>query len=262
MAGIENVRQVIVVASGKGGVGKTTVAVNLALALARQGYRVGLMDADIYGPSVPTMLGLRGEPIRQGEALVPLSRFGILVMSLGFLLDEDQPVIWRGPLASKAVLDLLRQVAWGSLDFLVVDLPPGTGDPVITIAKSLPAAEVVMVTTPQQVALADVRRAIRMFQRLQCRVTGIVENMAWFSSGHDEERIEIFGSGGGEALSRETGIPLLASVPIDIALREGGDAGVPLVESAPESPASQVFTQLALRLSLESAAAESPHAVH
>lgn len=261
MAGIENVRKFIVVASGKGGVGKTTVAVNLALALARQGYRVGLMDADIYGPSIPTMLALHEEPVREGDELIPLTRFGMSVMSLGFLMGADQPVIWRGPLASKAVLDLLRQVKWGGLDFLVVDLPPGTGDPVITIAKSLPAAEVVMVTTPQRVALADVKRAVSMFRRLHCHVAGIVENMAWFSTGPEGERIEIFGHGGGAALSRETGIPLLGSVPIEIALREGGDTGVPIVESAPDNPASQVFVQLALRLSLESAVADSPHSL-
>ena len=251
LPGSERVTRILAVASGKGGVGKTTVAVNLAVALAQRGLRVGLLDADVYGPSVPVMLGLRARPTPAHGLLVPLECFGIKAMSIGFLIEEDQPVIWRGPMVSKALKELIGKVAWGPLDCLVVDLPPGTGDPSITVARELPKASVIIVTTPQPVAIADVRKAVFMFRRLGTPILGIFENMAWFCCAHSAERIPIFGSGGGEALSRELEIPLLMSLPIDLALRESGDRGEPLTASQPKAPASRAFARLAERVAKE-----------
>ena len=248
LPGIEKVGRFIAVASGKGGVGKTTVAVNLALALRGQGYKVGLLDADVYGPSIPVMLGLHGHPEGEGGMLVPSERFGVKIMSLGFLIDEDQPVVWRGPMVSKAIMEFLGKVAWGELDYLVVDLPPGTGDPSITIARALPRADVVNVTTPQAVALADVRKAMSMFRKLDKPVLGVVENMAYFRCAHSDEKIPIFGTGGGKTLSREFDTPLLASLPISLELRESGDIGVPLVKAQPDSPIGRAFDGLADRV--------------
>jgi ATP-binding protein involved in chromosome partitioning len=236
---------IVAVASGKGGVGKTTVAINLALALEQNGHRVGLLDADVYGPSVPVMLGLNRQPEFQAGKMKPLEKFGLKVMSIGFLVDEDQAVIWLGPLVTKAIREFLGRVAWGELDYLIVDLPPGTGDVSITIAKSLPEAGVLVVTTPQAVAIADVKRAVSLFRKTGKSILGIVENMAYFCCAHSPDRIEIFGSGGGEALSRQLGVPLLASLPIDIALREGGDAGVPLMSQSPDSETGKLFASVA-----------------
>jgi ATP-binding protein involved in chromosome partitioning len=248
LPGVERVKHFVAVASGKGGVGKTTVAVNLALALSKKGLKIGLLDADVYGPSVPVMLGLQGEPGGEGGMLVPLERFGLKVMSVGFLIEEDQPVIWRGPMVSKMIMEFLGKVQWGGLDYLVVDLPPGTGDPSITVARALPRAGVVIVTTPQAVAVADVRKAVSMFRRLDKPILGVVENMAYFCCAHSDEKIPIFGTGGGETLSRELEIPLLVSLPISIELRESGDSGVPLVEGQPDSPVSGLFGSLAEQL--------------
>jgi ATP-binding protein involved in chromosome partitioning len=245
LPGIEKVDRFIAVASGKGGVGKTTVAVNLALALSKKGLRVGLLDADVYGPSIPVMLGLQARSMGEEGVLAPREQFGIEVMSLGFLIDEDQPVIWRGPMVSKAIMELLGKVRWGELDYLVVDLPPGTGDPSITISRALPRASVIIVTTPQAVALADVRKAVSMFRKLDKPILGVVENMAYFSCSHSDEKIPIFGAGGGERLSREFDIPLLTSLPISMELRESGDTGVPLVTAQPDSQFSQLFGDLA-----------------
>ena len=245
LRGIEKVDRFIAVASGKGGVGKTTVAVNLALALSTKGLRVGLLDADVYGPSIPVMLGLQARSMGEAGMLVPPKRFGMGVMSVGFLIEEDQPVIWRGPMVSKAITEFLGKVRWGELDYLVVDLPPGTGDPSITISRALPRAGVIIVTTPQAVALADVRKAVAMFRKLDKPILGVVENMAYFSCSHSDEKIPIFGSGGGESLSRESDIPLMASLPISMELRESGDSGMPLVTAQPESPISQLFGDLA-----------------
>jgi ATP-binding protein involved in chromosome partitioning len=245
LEGIEKVDRFLAVASGKGGVGKTAVAVNLALALSKKGLRVGLLDADVYGPSVPVMLGVEARPAGEKGMLIPPEHFGIKVMSVGFLIGEDQPVIWRGPMVSKAITEFLGKVRWGVLDFLVVDLPPGTGDPSITISRALPRASVIIVTTPQAVALADVRKAVAMFRKLDKPILGVVENMAYFSCSHSDEKIPIFGTGGGERLSRELDIPLLASLPISMELRESGDSGVPLVTVQPESPISQLFGDLA-----------------
>ena len=242
LPGLEKVRHVVAVASGKGGVGKTSVAVNLALALAGAGNRVGLLDADIYGPSVPLMLGLSGTEVKsEGEMALPVEKFGIRIMSLGMNVQDDQAFIWRGPLVSKMIRRLLGKVSWGELDYLVVDLPPGTGDPSITIARAIPRAMIVMVTTPQEVSLADVRRAITLFQKHGLKVVGLVENMSYFLCGHTEKAIEIFGHGGGEKLSKETNIPLLGALPIDLDLSKGGDCGVPVLVSNPDAKVSRVF---------------------
>ncbi|NLI82700.1 MAG: Mrp/NBP35 family ATP-binding protein [Deltaproteobacteria bacterium] len=248
LKGIERVSRFIAVASGKGGVGKTTVAINLALALAREDLNVGLLDADMYGPSIPTMLGLMQRPRVEGGMLLPLEKFGLKVMSFGFFVEEKQALIWRGPLVSKTLKQLMDDVMWGDLDCLVVDLPPGTGDPSITVAQSIPSVSVVMVTTPQEVALADVRKAIGMFRDMNIRIAGIVENMSYFLHGDSKEKIEIFGSGGGAILSRESGLPLLGSIPIDLGLRKGGDAGVPLLYDSPNSETGEIFKGIAKRL--------------
>ena len=244
LRGIQKVKSFIAVASGKGGVGKTTVAINLALALQEQGLRVGLLDADVYGPSIPTMLDLHYQPESAQEMMRPAEKFGLKIMSIGFMIDESQAVIWRGPLVSRAIRNFLDGVSWGELDYLVVDLPPGTGDPSITIAQSIPAAVVLMVTTPQKVSLADVKRAISMFRKMDREILGIVENMSFFCCEHSSEKIEIFGEGGGEALSSETGAPLLGVLPIDIDLRKGGDTGIPLMVESPDSPTGCIFREI------------------
>lgn len=226
-----HVRRVIAVASGKGGVGKSTVSVNLAVALARSGLSVGLLDADVYGPSAPTMLGVEGEPKFENGKLLPLTGHGIRVMSIGFMIDKDRAAVWRGPMASSAVRQLAQDVAWGSeaapLDVLVCDLPPGTGDIQLTLVQKLKLDGVVVVSTPQEIALIDARRAVAMFQRTQVPILGLIENMAFFTNPATGEAIEIFGRGGAAKEAETLGVPLLAEIPIDIALREGGDAGRP-----------------------------------
>jgi len=241
LKGIDKVRHFIAVGSGKGGVGKTTVAINLALALSRQGFEVGLLDADLYGPSIPTMLDLSERPRAESGMMLPLEKYGLKIISIGFLAAAGQPLIWRGPLVAKTLKQLLDEVMWGELDYLVVDLPPGTGDPSITIAQSIPSVSVVVVTTPQEVALADVRKAIGMFREMSIKVAGIVENMSYFMCGHSNEKIEIFGAGGGETLSRQMDIPLLGSIPVDIALCKGGDRGVPLMVDSPDTATGKIF---------------------
>jgi ATP-binding protein involved in chromosome partitioning len=197
MPGLEKVRHVLAVASGKGGVGKTTIAVNVALALADKGSKVGLLDADVYGPSAPVMLGLNESPGWENQMMIPAQKFGLRILSIGMITEKGQPVVWRGPLVSKAISQLLGQVLWGDLDYLVVDFPPGTGDPSITIAQSLPDAGVLMVTTPQEVALAEVRRDIDLFKKFNMNIIGFIENMSYFFCGHTGKPIEIFGQGGG-----------------------------------------------------------------
>ncbi len=245
LVGLEKVRHVLAVASGKGGVGKTTIAVNVALALAQKGHRIGLLDADVYGPSIPVMLAVEDSPEEENEAIIPTEKFGIRIMSLGMITKKGQPVVWRGPLVSKAIKQLLGQVMWGELDYLVVDLPPGTGDPSITIAQSIPDAAVLMVTTPQEVALADVRRAIDLFKKFEMSIIGLVENMSYFFSNSSDRPIAIFGEGGGEKLSKEYGLPLLGKVPIDLELGRGGDSGVPLMISSPDSETGRIFSGIA-----------------
>lgn len=248
LAGIGKVKHFIAVGSGKGGVGKTTVAVNLAIALNREGFKVGLLDADIYGPNVPIMLDISEKPEGEEGMILPPEKFGLKIMSIGFFIDESQPIIWRGPLVSKAIDGFLEDVMWGELEYLVVDLPPGTGDPSITIAQSIPNAMLVVVTTPQEVSLADVRKTINMFKNMDKNVLGIVENMSYFRCEHCEIRVEIFGKGGGEKLSRETGIPFLGSIPIDIEIRKGGDEGTPLMVFSPDSKTGRIFQEITTKV--------------
>ena len=249
----EHVRRIIAVASGKGGVGKSTVAVNLACALASRGLRTGLMDADVYGPSAPTMFGLDAEPVFEDGKLTPLIAHGVKVMSIGFIVDEGQAMIWRGPMASSAVRQFLKDVRWGTaeepLDVLVIDLPPGTGDIHLSLLQHACVDGAVIVTTPQEVALIDARRAAQMFGKMTppIPILGVVENMSWFEDASGA-RIPIFGAGGGEAEARRLGAPLLAQIPLDPALRAGGDAGVPLVVSAPDSTIGRAYAEMAKTL--------------
>ncbi|MFD1192292.1 Mrp/NBP35 family ATP-binding protein [Phenylobacterium conjunctum] len=248
-----HVKRVIAVASGKGGVGKSTISVNLATALARQGLRVGLLDADVYGPSAPRMLGVDGEPgFGPEKKLIPLEAWGLKVMSIGFLVDEGAPMIWRGPMASSAVRQMVHDVAWGSeaepLDVLVVDLPPGTGDIQLTLVQKLKLDGVVIVSTPQEIALIDARRAAAMFLKTATPILGVVENMAYFADASGA-RVPIFGEGGAKAEAVKLGVPLLGEIPLDVALRQACDDGKPVSAAAPESPAAQVFAQIAKALS-------------
>ncbi|HEY8616954.1 Mrp/NBP35 family ATP-binding protein [Phenylobacterium sp.] len=247
-----HVKKVIAVASGKGGVGKSTVSVNLAVALAGLGYRAGLLDADIYGPSAPQMLGVSDEPtFGADKKLNPLEAYGVQVMSIGFIVEDGAANIWRGPMASSALRTLMGS-NWGSeaepLDVLVVDLPPGTGDIQLTLVQRLKLDGVVIVSTPQEIALIDARRAATMFSKTGTPVLGVVENMAFFPDPATGARIPIFGEGGGKAEAERLGVPLLAEVPIDIALRQGGDEGRPLVATHPQSPAAQAFFRMAEQL--------------
>ena len=239
--GIKKVKHFIAVASGKGGVGKTTIAVNLALTLSNKGYRVGLLDADIFGPSIPTMLDLHTEIETKNGMMIPIEKFNLKIMSIGFMIADDQPVIWRGPMVARAISDFLDKVDWGELDYLVVDLPPGTGDPSITIAQSLPEAAIVIVTTPQKIALADVKKAVQMFRKMNMNVAGIIENMSYFQCEHSTDKIEIFGQGGGQALCKEFNLELLASLPLDITIRVSGDQGIPLMFINPDSETGKIF---------------------
>ena len=251
---VPGVKQVIAVSSGKGGVGKSTVAVNLACALAASGLRVGLLDADIYGPNAPTMLGVVEQtPEVQGsgdeQRLTPISTSGLVMVSMGLLIGPDQPVIWRGPMLNGIIRQFLYQVEWGERDVLVVDLPPGTGDAQLSLAQAVPMAGVVIVTTPQQVAMQDARRGLAMFQQMGVPIFGVVENMSWFSPPDQPERqYPIFGSGGGQRLADEAGVPLLAQIPIELPVQEGGDSGRPVTLSQPDSLAAAAFRDLASNL--------------
>lgn len=242
---IPGVKNVIAVSSGKGGVGKSTVAVNLACALHRTGARVGILDADVYGPNVPMMLGATGQPIVVDKKIVPFERHGLQVMSMALLVAEDQPVIWRGPMLHSAVRQFLFDVAWKDLDYLVVDLPPGTGDAQLSLSQQAHLMGAVIVTTPQDVSVLDVRKAIRMFQTVNVPILGIVENMAWFTPPGHTERYYLFGKGGGEKIQKEFGVPLLGQIPLEMPVREGGDSGVPITVSAPESAAGRALAEIA-----------------
>jgi len=259
--GIPGVGRVIAVSSGKGGVGKSTVAVNLACALAASGLRVGLLDADIYGPNAPTMLGVANRtPEVQGsgneQILTPIETCGIAMVSMGLLIQENQPVIWRGPMLNGIIRQFLYQVAWGERDVLVVDLPPGTGDAQLSLAQAVPMEGVIVVTTPQQVSLQDARRGLAMFLQMGVPVLGVVENMsAFIPPDAPDKRYEIFGSGGGARLAQEADVPLLAQLPLEMPVREGGDSGRPVVLSAPDSATGQAFRALATRLQTSSAPA-------
>jgi ATP-binding protein involved in chromosome partitioning len=259
---LPRIRNIIAIGSGKGGVGKSTTAVNLALALAGEGARVGLLDADIYGPSIPTMLGLSGRPDSpDGKAILPMRAHGIEAMSIGLLVDLDTPMIWRGPMATSALTQLLGETLWGGdegLDYLVVDLPPGTGDIQLTLAQKIPVAGAVIVTTPQDIATLDARKSLRMFEKVHVPVLGLIENMAVHvcsQCGHAEH---LFGQGGGERMAAQYGIPLLGSLPLEIGIREQGDAGVPIVVAQPDSAAARAYRQTAQNLA--EALAQRPRA--
>jgi ATP-binding protein involved in chromosome partitioning len=239
---------IVAVSSGKGGVGKSTIAVNLAVALAQRGLRVGLMDADVYGPNVPRMIGVDQPPPVQGDKIIPLEAHGIKVISLGFLIERDQPAIWRGPIVMKIVTQFLRDVNWGQLDFFIVDMPPGTGDAQLSLAQATQVHGALIVTTPQDVAVGDALRGVKMFQRVNIPVLGIVENMSWFECPHCGKPSALFGSGGGERLATEVSLPLLAQIPLAPRVMEGGDRGVPIVVSDPASGAARAILGLADRV--------------
>ncbi|MDQ2702165.1 MAG: iron-sulfur cluster carrier protein ApbC [Pseudomonadota bacterium] len=252
------VRNIIAIGSGKGGVGKSTTAVNLALALAADGARVGVLDADVYGPSIPTMLGLSGRPDSpDGKSIVPMRAHGIEAMSIGLLVEQDTPMIWRGPMATSALTQLLEQTLWGGeagLDYLIVDLPPGTGDIQLTLAQKIPVAGAVIVTTPQDVATLDARKALKMFEKVQVPVLGLVENMAVHTCGNCGHVEHVFGEGGAARMSAQYGLPLLGSLPLELSIREQGDAGVPVVASAPGSAAARAYRAAARSLAMHLAA--------
>lgn len=249
---LPNVDRILAVSSGKGGVGKSTVAVNLAAALAAEGKRVGLLDADVYGPNVPLMLGEKRKPRVTGEKgaekIEPLEAHGVRLMSLGLLLEDTQPAIMRGPMIGGILKQFLEQVEWGELDLLVVDMPPGTGDAQLSLVQTVDLDGVVMVTTPQEVSTTDVARAIRMFERVNTRVLGVVENMSMFVCPCCSTSFELFGRGGGEALAQASGAPFLGKVPLEVAVREGGDRGEPVVLTAPASPAGLALREVAARV--------------
>lgn len=255
------IRNIIGVASGKGGVGKSTVAVNLAVSLARSGARVGLLDADIYGPNVPLMTGLHGQQpnVIQADApdgskvelIEPIHQYGLKIMSMGFLLGEDQPVVWRGPMLNSALRQFLGQVAWGDLDYLIIDLPPGTGDVQISLIQLAKVTGIVHVTTPQDVALQDVRRGVAMFSQQNIPTLGVVENMSYFECPHCHERTDIFSTGGGERTAQQLGIRFLGAVPLDPEVRAAGDSGMPIVLARPDSPQSRRFMEAAEQLAAQ-----------
>jgi ATP-binding protein involved in chromosome partitioning len=243
---LPGIRSVVAVASGKGGVGKSTTSVNLALGLARLGQRVGLLDADIYGPSQPRMLGITGKPTSpDGKKLRPMANYGVRVMSMGFLVEEDAPMIWRGPMVQSALQQMLSDVDWGELDVLVVDLPPGTGDAQLTMAQRVPLAGAVIVSTPQDIALLDARKALNMFRKVDVPVLGIVENMSYFVCPHCGGRSEIFAHGGARATAQQFGVDFLGEIPLDLAIREQTDAGRPPVVAEPDGAQAQAYLQLA-----------------
>jgi ATP-binding protein involved in chromosome partitioning len=245
-AGVPGVASIIAVASGKGGVGKSTVAVNLALALKANGLRVGILDADIYGPSLPRLLNLKGRPEAiGGRTLKPMEAYGIKAMSMGFLVEEETPMIWRGPMVVSALSQMLREVAWGELDVLVVDMPPGTGDAQLTMAQQVPLAGAVIVSTPQDLALIDARKGLNMFRRVDVPPLGIVENMSYFVAPDTGKRYDIFGHGGAKAEAERLGVPFLGEIPLDIRIRETSDEGVPIVVAEPDGAHAKAFREIA-----------------
>jgi len=245
---LPGVKNVIAVGAGKGGVGKTTVAVNLALALARCGSRVGILDGDIYGPNVPIMLGLTATQLTtDGKQIVPAEKYGVQVVSMGFLTSDDAPVIWRGPMLHGAIQQFFREVAWKDLDYLIVDMPPGTGDVALSLSQTVPVVGSIVVTTPQKVSLADTLRAVRMYQKLNIPPMGLVENMSYYACPNCHHEADIFGHGGGEKLAEQLEIPFLGRLPVYQPIREGSDTGVPIVVSEPDSTAGRAFTVVAER---------------
>jgi ATP-binding protein involved in chromosome partitioning len=245
---LPNVKYKIAVASGKGGVGKSTVSVNLAVALAKLGVRVGLLDADIYGPSIPLMLGVTEKPEYDGKKLKPIERYGVQLMSLGFLTDDNSAVIWRGPLVMRAIQQLMRDVDWGNVDVILFDMPPGTGDAQLTLSQSVTLDGAVIVSTPQDVALLDATKGVQMFQKVNVPILGIVENMSFFACPHCGERTDIFSNGGVRRECDRLQVPFLGEIPIDAAIRAGGDEGKPIVASAPENAQAAAFMEIARNL--------------
>jgi ATP-binding protein involved in chromosome partitioning len=244
---LPGVKNIIAVGAGKGGVGKTTVAVNLALALAKCGSKVGMIDGDIYGPNVPIMLGMKTQLTTDGQKIIPAEKYGLQVISMGFLTGDDAPIIWRGPMLHGALQQFFREVNWVDLDYLVIDMPPGTGDVALSLSQTVPVAGAIVVTTPQQVSLADSRRAIAMYKKLNIATLGVIENMSYFVCPNCRHEADIFGHGGGEQMAAELTVPFLGRIPIYQPIREGSDTGVPLIVSEPESPAAQAFVAAAER---------------
>ena len=250
-APVEGVKNILAVGAGKGGVGKTTVAVNLAVALAKCGSRVGMIDGDIYGPNVPIMLGINQQLTTDGKKIIPAEKHGIQVISMGFMTTEDSAVIWRGPMLHGAIQQFFREVRWHDLDYLIVDMPPGTGDVALSLSQTVPVAGSIVVSTPQQVSLADSRRAIRMYQKLNIPTLGIIENMSHFVCPNCNHEADIFGHGGGQRMAEDMKVPFLGRIPIYQPIREGSDNGVPLVLSEPDSPAARAFIAAAERVAAE-----------
>ena len=238
---LPGVKHIIAVASGKGGVGKSTVSANLSVALAQTGAKVGLMDADIYGPNIPMMMGVPKPPGKEGDKIKPAEAHGVKIISMGFFVPDDTAVVWRGPMVHTAIQQFFRDVRWGDLDYLLIDLPPGTGDAQLSVSQIVPLTGVVTVTTPQEVALFDVRKGIMMFQKVNVPLLGIIENMSFFVCGHCGERTDIFSSAGGDRIAQKFDVPFLGRIPLDPAIREGGDTGTPLVVGAPDSPQTKAF---------------------
>ncbi|MEF2550809.1 Mrp/NBP35 family ATP-binding protein [Aurantimonas sp. A2-1-M11] len=264
--GIPGIARIVAVASGKGGVGKSTTAVNLALGFAAVGMKVGILDADIYGPSIPRLLNLKGKPRTSGgRTMIPLEAYGLKAMSMGFLVDEETPMIWRGPMVMSALTQMLREVEWGELDILVVDMPPGTGDAQLTMAQNVPLAGAVIVSTPQDLALIDARKGLAMFQKVEVPVLGIVENMSYFIAPDTGHRYDIFGHGGAREEAARLGVPFLGEVPIEMAIRESSDSGQPVVASDSDGPHATIYKDIAARalaqLELGATASQAPEIV-
>lgn len=248
---IPGAKNVIAVGAGKGGVGKTTVSVNLALALAKAGSRVGILDGDIYGPNVPIMLGVQAQLESDGDKIRPAERYGLQVVSIGFMTKEEAPVIWRGPMLHSAIRQFFHDVAWRDLDYLIIDMPPGTGDVALSLAQTVPVAGAIVVTTPQQVSLADSRRAIRMYEKLEIPTLGVVENMSFYECPQCHHTANIFGHGGGEQMAGQMGVPFLGRLPIYEPIRVGSDVGIPVVIAEPESAAAAAFMQVASQMAAQ-----------
>jgi len=255
IAGVSNL---IAVGSGKGGVGKTTVAVNLAIALSRLGYKVGLLDADVYGPNVPLMMGTNSTPAAVGERIQPLEKYGVKLMSMGFLNPGDKPLVWRGPMLHSVIQQFLRGVDWGELDYLVVDLPPGTGDVQLSLVQTAPLTGAVIVTTPSDVSLEDARKAVHMFEQVRVPLLGLVENMSYLQCPHCSERIDVFSTGGGKRTAKEMGVYFLGALPLDPQVRIGGDTGRPVTTFGPEDPRAKDFYELAALVVARAREAGSP----
>ncbi len=257
-AGVPGIKNIIAVASGKGGVGKSTTSVNLALALASTGLKVGLLDADIYGPSMPRMLGITDKPTAQGKILSPLEGYGLKVMSMGFLVEEETPMIWRGPMVISALTQMLREVAWGELDLLIVDMPPGTGDAQLTMSQQVPLAGAVIVSTPQDIALIDARKGLNMFRKVEVPILGLIENMSTFICPKCGEQSDIFGHGGARTEADKLGVPFLGEVPLHMDIRTNSDGGTPVTASNPDGPHAKIYKQIAAdvisRLEVETSA--------